>query len=76
MAKKLEPVPCPFCGKPPFVGPNDVERDGDGWAFVQCMYPHCAAKPRVESYSAARGSARGYRQVAILLWNRRPLKVD
>jgi hypothetical protein len=73
MAKtKYIPAPCPFCGSTPLVGPNDAERDGDAWAFVQCVNQHCAARPRVESYSSARGAARGYREVAIVLWNRRP----
>lgn len=68
------PLPCPFCGKLPMVGPSNPELDGNAWAFVECVNERCAANPHVEDGAKIcdeRGSA-AYKRAAIKRWNRRP----
>lgn len=69
----IAPLPCPFCGKAPWVGPDDPENDGDAWGIVECVNSRCAVKPRVRdgvSVSDDRGSG-AYKAAAIRRWNRR-----
>lgn len=74
MAKTTEPLPCPFCGDTPRVGPLDPRTGGDGWGWVKCVNTKCFSKPLVENYSEARGSVHGVKAVAIYKWNRRPFR--
>jgi hypothetical protein len=69
----VEPLPCPFCGKPPKVMPSNPDLDGNAWGAVQCVNGRCPAQPRVEDgsrQSDERGSA-AYKAQAIRRWNRR-----
>lgn len=71
---KALPLPCPFCGHKPFVGPTDPEKEGSAFGYVECRNKRCGANPRVddgERISDERGSE-AYKQAAILRWNRRP----
>lgn len=69
----MKPLPCPFCGEAPIVGPGDPEREGDAWGFVRCAAKRCPANPYVNDGAAVcddRGSA-AYKRLAIRRWNRR-----
>lgn len=54
-----EPLPCPFCGKVPFVRPMESE--------VVCRNPDCTAKPCIDSD----WSVENLRESAIARWNTR-----
>jgi hypothetical protein len=67
----VSPLPCPFCGAPPIVGPGCVEREGNAWGYVACQNPDCPAQPIVqdgEKVADERG-IEAYRQAAITRWN-------
>lgn len=69
----LTPLPCPFCGKAPKVGPKDQKTQGNAWGFVQCANSRCAVQPGVEdgaNVSDERGSG-AYQDLAIKRWNKR-----
>lgn len=60
--KLLKPLPCPFCGSEPVIGPSNPELSGNAFGFVECP-----AKPHVgdgEIVADDRGS-RAYINVAI-----------
>jgi len=68
-----KPLPCPFCGKAPEVGPVCPETEGNAWGYVECVNQRCPAKPRVRD-GAKRSDERGsvaYKALAIRRWNRR-----
>jgi hypothetical protein len=68
-----KPLPCPFCGKEPQVGPARPEIEGNAWGYVECINERCPAQPRVRdgaNCSDERGSA-AYKALAVRRWNRR-----
>jgi hypothetical protein len=66
--------PCPFCGKPPRIGPAEPWRDGNAWGFVRCETASCPAQPDVRdgSDSADERGPAAYIALAIRRWNTRP----
>lgn len=69
----LTPLPCPFCGTVPQVGPTDPDNDGNAWGYVQCESILCAVNPSVEDGETCadeRGSG-AYIDIAIARWNKR-----
>jgi hypothetical protein len=79
MTKLIAALPCPFCGKPPFIGPADPENEGNAFGFVECRNKKCVTYGdwhpglRVQDGSSVadeRGSA-AYKNQAIRRWNRR-----
>ncbi|PRH19434.1 hypothetical protein C6T56_16005 [Burkholderia multivorans] len=52
-------LPCPFCGKPPYVA---EEIDPDEWWYVACQTPGCIL-PIAAGHTSA--------ESAIAKWNRR-----
>lgn len=75
---EAEPLPCPFCGKPPKVAPKNPERDGDAWGEVFCVNKRCPTWNGREGVRVRdgvlvaddRGSDK-YKEAAIRRWNRR-----
>jgi hypothetical protein len=70
---KLTPLPCPFCGKKPKLGPQDPGRDGDAWGEVYCSYSRCGVNPRAKDgqmINDERGTG-AYIDCAIRRWNKR-----
>lgn len=70
---KIEPMPCPFCGKTPKVFPLDSEIGGNAWAEVRCVNKKCSANPCVSDGTKIideRGSEK-YKKAAIKRWNKR-----
>lgn len=66
------PLPCPFCGEPPLVGPTPDEQ-GNAWGYVKCVNKLCAAQPKVddgEDVADDRGRPE-YMRAAIRRWNMR-----
>ena len=71
--KNQKPLPCPFCGKMPFVGPENPQEEGNAWGVVCCKNEKCPAQPRVEDgeeIADMRGSD-AYKAAAIKRWNQR-----
>lgn len=69
----MKPLPCPFCGKPPQVFPENPAEEGNAWGAVACVNVRCPAQPEVFDGSQQaddRGSA-AYKRLAIKRWNRR-----
>ena len=67
----LTPLPCPFCGESPDIGPENPEIEDSACGYVQCLNPECPAQPRVEdgeTSSDDRGS-QAYIEAAIRRWN-------
>ena len=73
------PLPCPFCGKAPFVGPTDPKRDGGAHGYVECRNRDCVTHPwggfghgpKVDDGADVcddRGSA-AYKALAVWRWN-------
>jgi len=71
---KLVPLPCPFCGKAPHIGPHDPSIEGDAFGFVACLNSRCAVQPecRDGSKQADMRGPGAYKDLAIKRWNRRP----
>jgi len=72
----LKPIPCPFCGRLPEVGPKDPKREGSGGAWVGCENRRCPARPHVTDGAMVcddRGVEK-YKQLAIKRWNKRALR--
>lgn len=70
---KLKPKPCPFCGEPPKVSPDNPELTGNAWGEVRCINLDCPANPYVddgEEIADERGSDK-YKEAAIRRWNTR-----
>lgn len=70
---KLTPLPCPFCGAKPKVGPTNPDRDGNAWGYVQCASKRCPINPRAEDgqeMADERGTG-AYIDCAIKRWNKR-----
>lgn len=68
-----DPLPCPFCGKPPEVGPKDPLREGNAWGYVACVNEKCPAENLVVRDGATVSDERGskaYQRLAINRWNR------
>jgi hypothetical protein len=67
------PLPCPFCGKPPTVGPDEIKGECDFFAFVACENPECPAQPRVEDGEEVTEDSglEKYKEAAIARWNKR-----
>ncbi len=59
---------CPFCGKPPEVGPLNPEKEGDGWTSVYCPNPRCL-EVCIEVYS----DDKNRKEKTIAKWNSRAL---
>lgn len=69
----VAPKPCPFCGKPPKVSPQDPAREGNAWGEVRCVNGRCPSQPVVRdgiSVADERGPG-AYKRAAIRRWNRR-----
>lgn len=69
----LRPLPCPFCGKTPDVGPHRPHEEGNAWGYVKCVNRRCPAQPEVRDGAKIcddRGSG-AYKDAAIRRWNRR-----
>lgn len=69
----MKPLPCPFCGAVPEVGPLFPEIEGNAWGYVRCVKPRCVAHPIVHDGEASaheRGSDL-YKDAAIKRWNTR-----
>ena len=72
-APTLTPLPCPFCGKLPVIGPTRPMLYGDAWGEVRCRNARCPAQPYVldgASVADDRGSG-AYKDLAIARWNKR-----
>jgi hypothetical protein len=73
------PLPCPFCGAPPFVGPEDPKTEGDAWAVVECRNADCHAAVGVEIHDigdeeagrSGRELSDLYKAAAVARWNER-----
>lgn len=61
-----KPLPCPFCGAAPVVGPKDPEREGNAIGTVNCQNKECWATVQVTVYQDREPIAEAIRQ-----WNRR-----
>ena len=69
----LTPLPCPFCGKPPMVGPKKPDLAGNAWGYVVCTHARCHVNPEVSdgcTVADERGSG-AYQDLAIKRWNKR-----
>ncbi len=69
----LTPLPCPFCGVLPLVGPLNPKEEGGAWGVVECLNERCAVQPCCEDGEDCcddRGSG-AYKDAAIRRWNRR-----
>ena len=67
------PLPCPFCGQLPRVGPEQGPDVGTCWGYVRCEHPACPAQPSVGDgipVADSRGLA-AYQASAIERWNQR-----
>lgn len=69
-----KPLPCPFCGAPPTVGPPDSS-EGDCHGWVKCENPHCTVNPRADDRREVNGEEglEHYRQMAVANWNERAI---
>ena len=69
----ITPLPCPFCGKPPRVFPEDSTVDGNAWGSVECKNPECHVRPMcLDGCDIADDRGReAYQELAILRWNKR-----
>lgn len=75
--ENIKPLPCPFCGHNPKIGPQEPSTQGNAWGFVECVNNDCPAKPYVEDGECAsddRGSD-AYKVMAIKRWNIRSYDV-
>lgn len=75
---QAEPLPCPFCGQPPEVGPKDPKREGTAWGYVQCVNKRCPAGGNLIVRDGAqvcdeRGT-KAYQRLAVSRWNRYRLR--
>lgn len=80
MAAVIAPLPCPFCGALPEVGPANPHLHGNAFGYVQCVNHRCASFNAATGFGARvrdgadscddRGSA-AYKRLAIQRWNRR-----
>lgn len=70
---KIEPLPCPWCGAIPTVGPPDESTAGDCFGYVTCENPECSVNPESEDRREVNGNEgrEHYRQMAVANWNRR-----
>lgn len=73
MLPKLTPLPCPFCGKVPMIGPKRPDLEGNAFGYVACITKSCPVKPQVRdgSYIADERGSGAYKDLAIKRWNRR-----
>jgi len=66
------PLPCPFCGEKPDMGPAIAEDKGSGWGWVGCNNEACFAMPMVENYDVEEGEPdthEYHQEKAIRQWN-------
>ena len=69
-----QPLPCPFCGQPPVVEPENPSAEGDAWGQVRCANLDCPVQP-VASDGCFMADERGsdaYKEMAVQRWNTRP----
>ena len=69
---KIKPLPCPFCGSIPTVGPPD-DSEGTCFGWVRCENPECRVNPDAEDRRQANGNEgrEHYQRMAVENWNRR-----
>ena len=72
----MTPLPCPFCGHEPEVGPANPKVDGDAWAYVRCVDELCATHDQrqrhgVQVLDYSNGTPAQIRACAVRRWNRR-----
>lgn len=65
------PLPCPFCGYEPIVGPLDPEEEGNDWAQVECANPQCPVNPVVNDGMEIADEEINYHEEALKRWNTR-----
>ncbi len=67
-----ELLPCPFCGELPIIKPDFPEKQGNGWARIECNNQECYARPSIEHFEdfGEDSSARNKRRVRQK-WNTR-----
>lgn len=72
------PLPCPFCGALPWLGPVNPKMDGNCVGYVVCSNDQCQARPMV-SHDILVNDERGtkaYQANAIVRWNTRATPSD
>jgi hypothetical protein len=70
---RLTPLPCPFCGCAPKLGPQDPAREGNAWGVVYCDADQCCVQPKAldrQDLRDDRGTG-AYQDCAIEHWNKR-----
>ena len=73
MSKLPKPLPCPFCGSKPEVGPTG-DSCGDAFGWVACVNMDCPAEEVMVRDGDPTADDRGreaYQAIAIRRWNRR-----
>lgn len=70
----VKPLPCPFCGETPVIGPIDHRAEGDAWAEVACENADCEVQPEFKNWeniaaSGAKGS-KEQKRIAVSKWNK------
>jgi hypothetical protein len=68
---KTKPLPCPFCGSIPTVGPPNESTEGTCFGWVRCENPKCTVNPEAEDRRKVNGDEgrEHYRQMAVANWN-------
>lgn len=68
-----QPLPCPFCGSIPTVGPPDDSKAGTCFGWVRCDDGKCTVNPKAEDRRDTNGNEgrEYYREMAVANWNQR-----